>query len=350
MNSLYRKMLKQSTVSRLIAHGLTFSMQETKSDIDSVEYEEEVGKIHTFLGMPTNWEHYKGENGINEYLDNVLDDFYTDTTHGMRLGAVWYPVYDIGLSGHEYTTKQSSKTGWLTLCGVILSDAEALYQEHGVDEMDDKTEALIIEKYEQHLKRLSAQDNNEVYCIEVATDANGVNPTSFKRDYCDNTDDNIDSAANDLIDKTIKHLFCGRSEVTLTLSAEVLALGGGVTDYITKKISTLLGFKLAIGVIKLDEETGTISTYLNLSAIPRVSDIISMTGENLFAGVYREVVKIKEIDVDDIQKQLYLMQVITSADFNDGRSPDYTKGIIMAIFNYVEGVDVSMQLDAETPF
>ena len=344
MMNLSKALITEETNQRLNEHGLTLSVKKAKSDINTEGYIEEVGQYHTFFGLPAKLYPAADNETIKDYMESVLEDFYDDVVEHMSRGAIWYPIYDLGLTEHNYTIKESKATNWLTLCGLVIADAAEIFDEFNIQEdatkLDDKTEDIVVDRIERHLAVLAADHNDEVYEIEVRTNSDDSNGVKRIKKHAHNTGDGIDKDVNVLISRVTADINKYGVKIELEIDQQIIDMNVSPAAYINKRLSVLLGFKMAFGSIDFDKERKVLKTYIRRSTLPPLSMIKSATGENIYNGIYEHIVNLKNIDEADAEAKLSVLSQVTSTGFNFEYSHENLLGTYLGLFDYVDGIDI----------
>lgn len=350
MMNFSKALISEETNQRLNNHGLILTIKKDKSDIDTQEYMEEVGEYHTFFGVPAKLFPPENKESINDYMDAVLEDFYGDVIDRMTQGAIWFPIYDLGMTEHKYTIKESKNTNWLTLCGVVITDAAVIFDEFDIEKLNSEVEAIVINRMDRHLAILAADNNDEVYEIEVKTDSDDSNAIKRTRKHSHNIDDGVDKDVNVLISDVIADINKYGLNIELSVNQQVIDMDVNPCAYINKQLSVMLGFKMAFGSIYFDKESKVLKTSINRSTLPLMSTIVSATGENIYKGVYEHIVNLEKIEETNADAKLKVLEEVTSVGFNYRYGNEFLLGTYLGLFDYVDGIEVKEIQVEEVPF
>lgn len=278
--------INKNTAERLVAHGLTLSIQK-EVHAENPDYMDEIGEFKGYVDKHRSVAGYMEAQDTKEACYELMAGRCGISYNDLEKNVIWRPIYDIGLTGVDYTTKQSEKTGWITLHGVIFQPWSELADEFGLDVVltaeQEIVEQIVEERFEAALKKISAIQNDSVYYVEVkagdGTWRDGAVKAAQSFDY--SNDEGIDSVVNNLIDIACKKIDESKFKVDIYVADFLIATGLNPLAYTNKSLDRSFGFQLTFGTPSFNAETGILSVCVKDNLMPTNSKMSDLTNGHI---------------------------------------------------------------------
>lgn len=267
MQMLEKNLISANTQTRLLTHGLTLTAKPY--DIVDMSHDNCVialgGVNNDFTG---NEQDISDKDGVSSFATELLHTHHGAFFDSMEIGAISYPVYDIGENDFNFTTHTNihGNTGWVNFSGIIFADLGVIFKEMGIVDLEHEHEAIIRAGFERKLQELSASYNNDVFTIEVKT--LGDTPISVTHNGCYNIGDEIDIQVNAMIDEIVAEIDKTGNDIMLQVSPSLIGIGIKPAQYVAKQIYHKFGMRVALGSSTYHEK----HNWLNIRIRP---DLIS---------------------------------------------------------------------------